>query len=117
MGFMSTPQTGAFRLRTAVPFVRKTTAVARSATVAWIHEQQWYPCTLRFIDEACPQLPNTPVMLLVALRLANRAPAANVCQIFQHKRGFRVFRIRHKARGEGTEWPVLRRDSLRRSEK
>ena len=71
--------------------------MAGPTTVAWIDKQQQYACPLGFVDQELSQLSEAPVMLLAALPLANRHPVANVRQLFEHKRGFRVFGIRHKA--------------------
>ena len=80
-----------------IAFVHIATAMAGPTAVARIDEQQRYACPLGFVDQELPQLPKTPIMLLAALRFANRDPVAHVRQLFEHKRGFCVFRIRHKA--------------------
>lgn len=97
MEHMFTPQTGEFRLTATILFVYKATPRTRATGVPRVDEHHGHPCPLGFVHDELPQLPKAPTVLLVALALANRHPAANVRQIFQHKRSLRVFGIGNKA--------------------
>jgi hypothetical protein len=93
---MSAPETGELVLTPSIPFIDIATPRAGPAGVAWVHEHNRNPCLLGFIPDKRPQLPEAPTGMLVALAFANRYPAANVRQLFEHQRGLRVFGIRHK---------------------
>jgi hypothetical protein len=53
-------------------------------------------CPLSLVVDERSQLPEAPTRVLVAFAFANRRPATDVRQLFQHKRGLRVFGICHK---------------------
>ena len=96
MGRMPTPDAKELRLTAPIAFVHKATPATCPAAVAWVHEDHRDTGLLCFVADKLPQLVEAPSVMPVALAFANRHPVANVRQVFQHKRGFRVFGTGHK---------------------
>ena len=91
-----------------IPLIDIPTTVARPTGVTRVHKHQGNACPLSFIDEEIRQLPETPVVVPAALPCSNRDPVTNVRQVFQHKRGFRVFGIRNKTLRKRMVDPALK---------
>jgi hypothetical protein len=94
MALKATPETGELRLTATVPFVDKATPRTRATRVSRVDEDHGHPCPCGFVHDELTQLPEAPTVLLVALAFANRHPAADVGQLFQHQCSLRVFGIR-----------------------
>src|SRR6516165_5592370 len=93
VGVVPASEAGELSLTAPIPFVHIATTVAGPTRVARIDEDQRDTRPLCLIDQEVPQLSETPIVLLAALPGPNRDPVADVRQVFQHKRGLRVFGI------------------------
>src|SRR5215813_4774304 len=89
----ATAYAGEDGLRTAVTFIDMSTARTGFTTVARIDKHHRHASLLCLVADKRPQLSKSPVVLLGPLAFANRHPATNVRQLFEHKRGVRVFRL------------------------
>jgi hypothetical protein len=98
---VATPATGELSLTTAIAFIDRATATTRTAAVPRVNQDHRHPGTLRFVDDKRSQLSEAPPTMLVALAFANRRPVADARQIFQGKRGLRVFGMGDKLCGDG----------------
>jgi len=82
----ATPDAGEFGLTQTIAFLDKATARAGFAGVPWVHEYHRHTYAFGFVRQKFSQLPKAPTVLPVALPLTNRDPAAEVRQVFEHKR-------------------------------
>ena len=89
MALEATPETGELGLTATIPLIDKATVATGPAGVPWVHEHDRNACPLSLVVDERSQLPEAPTRVLVALAFANRRPATDVRQLFQHKRGFR----------------------------
>src|SRR5262245_36225535 len=105
---VATTQTGEIGLRTAAPFVHKSTTGAGATGIPGVYKHHQNACTLRFVAQEGTQLPKTPIMLLRPLPFANRDPVADPSQVLQDQRGLRVFGILDEAFGKAMVCPSLK---------
>ena len=94
MALEATAYAGEFGLTATIALLDMPTARTCFTRIAWVYKDHRHACPLRFVGEKRPQLSKTPIVLLCPLAFANRHPVTNVRQVFEHKRGLRVFRQR-----------------------
>ena len=96
---VATPETGELSLTAAIAFIGIATATTCTAAVLWVDKDHRDTSALRLVDNKLSQLPKAPPTLLVALAFANRRPVTYARQVFQGKRGLRVFGMGDKLCG------------------
>ena len=95
-------------MRASIPFVHQPTAATGAATLPGIDQDQRHPGALRFVGETVAQVTEAPIVLPMALALANRHPVADPGQVFQDHRGLRVFGILDEAFRQTVIGPALK---------
>ena len=78
-------------MRATVGFRDMAALATRLAGIARIDEQDLHASQPRLVLDEHPKLSEAPIGMPCPLALANRDPAANVLQVFEHKYGLRAF--------------------------
>jgi hypothetical protein len=93
---MAAFKAGEVGLSPAIVLISKATTRAGLRGVSWVDDKDGHAGLLGLVGEKLPNLTETPIRLPLPRPLprANREPAPDVGQVFQHQDGLRVFAYR-----------------------